>query len=175
MIKNMIAKQLDKQEQDFGVSLDYVRHILNTSLPAFFKFGMFMPLAQHRRSLPPEAFAVARIVATRDEDCGTCVQLEVNQAQKTGTASAILQAILNDTPDDLPLELATVYHFTQAVIGQTGTEDQYRTDIVSQWGEEALVELALAIASARAFPIIKRSLGYATRCSLVEIQVKDAA
>jgi hypothetical protein len=40
------------------------------------------------------------------------------------------------------------------------------------WGiHEGLVELALAIASARVFPIAKRALGYATSCTLVDAKV----
>ncbi|MEM7133499.1 MAG: hypothetical protein AAF702_44805 [Chloroflexota bacterium] len=172
MIKPIIEKQLDQQEKTFGVSLDYIRHILRTSFSSFFKFGLFMPLAQHRNKLPLDAFAVARIVATRDEDCGTCVQLEVNEARRQGVSAKVIQSVLDNAPDTLPSELATIYHFTRAVIEQTGTEETYRTSIQEKWGEEAVVELALAIGSSRLFPIVKRSLGYATSCSLVEIQVK---
>lgn len=171
MIKSILAAQLTRQEQSFGVSLDYVRHILRTSFASFFKFGLFMPLAQHRKKLPADAFAVARIVTTRDEDCGTCVQLEVNQARGQGVTTEIIQAVLDNSPDSLAPELADVYHFTRAVIEQTGAEEIYRQSIRNHYGEEALVELALAIGSSRFFPVVKRSLGYATRCALVEIKV----
>lgn len=40
-----------------------------------------------------------------------------------------------------------------------------------RYGEEGLVELALAIASARVFPVTKRALGYALSCSKVEVRV----
>ena len=55
MIRYLILKQLDKQERSLGESVDYVRHILRSSLIAFFKFALFTPLAQHRRNLPPAA------------------------------------------------------------------------------------------------------------------------
>jgi hypothetical protein len=73
MIRYLILKQLDKEEHSLGESLEYVRHILRSSLRAFIKFALFTPLAQHRLKLPPTPYRVARIVATQDEDCGTCV------------------------------------------------------------------------------------------------------
>ena len=63
MIRYLILKELDKQERSLGESVDYVRHILRSSLPAFFKFALFTPLAQHRRKLPPAPYHVARIDA----------------------------------------------------------------------------------------------------------------
>jgi hypothetical protein len=68
MIRYLILKQLDKEERSLGESLDYIRHVLRTSLSAFFKFALFTPLAQHRRKLPAAPYRVARIVATQDED-----------------------------------------------------------------------------------------------------------
>lgn len=169
MIRTIVRKQLDNQEKDFGISLDYVDHILQTSLISFIKFAMFMPLAQHRRQLPSEAYAIARILATKYEDCGTCVQLEVNHARKAGVSADIIHAVLENMPSELTPELARVYHHTWAVINGIGFEETYRDEIRAQWGEEALVELALAIGSSRFFPIVKRSLGYATSCSAIEM------
>ena len=171
MIRYLILKQLDKQERSLGESVDYVRHILRFSLPAFFKFALFTPLAQHRRRLPPTPYRVARIVATRDEDCGTCVQIEVNLARRERVPDAVIRAVLNDRPEDLTPELAEVYRFTKAVVGASGEEAELRQRIRGRYGEDGLVELALGIAAARVFPVTKRALGFATSCALVEIKV----
>jgi hypothetical protein len=40
-----------------------------------------------------------------------------------------------------------------------------------RYGDEGLVELALAIASCRTFPVTKRVLGYAVSCSDVAVHV----
>lgn len=171
MIRNLILKRLDKEERALGESVDYVRHIVRTSLPAFFKFALFTPLAQHRRKLPPTPYRIARIVATQDEDCGTCVQIEVNLARKEGVPADVIRTVLNNRPEALPRELADVHRFAKAVVEASGQEDELRQRIREQYGEEGLVELALGIAAARVFPVTKRALGYATSCALVKVQV----
>jgi alkylhydroperoxidase family enzyme len=171
MIRGLILKRLDKEERSLGESVDYVRHIVRSSLPAFFKFALFTPLSQHRRTLPPTPYRVARIVATQDEDCGTCVQIEVTLARRDGVPADIIRAVLNNRPQDLTPALGEVYRFTKAVVEANGEEEELRQRIRERYGEEGLVELALGMAAARVFPVTKRALGYATSCSLVEIKV----
>src|SRR3712207_1977077 len=120
MIRTLILKRLDKEERSLGESVDYLRHLVRTSLPAFFTFALFTPLAQHRRKLPPAPYRVARIVATRDEDCGTCVQIEVNLARKEVVPADVIRAVLNHRPDDLAPALADVYSFARSVVEASG-------------------------------------------------------
>ena len=171
MIRKLILRRLDAEEQALGESLEYLRHIVRTSLRSFLRFALFTPLAGNRRKLSESAYRIARIVATRDEDCGTCVQIEVNLARKEGVPTEFIRAVLNNRPDDLPAELVDVYRFAIAVVEASGEEDQLRQRLRAQLGEEAFVELALGIAAARVFPITKRALGYAKSCALVEFQV----
>ena len=171
MIRNLILHRLDAEERALGESLDYLRHIVRTSLKSFLRFALFTPLAGNRRKLSESAYRIARVVATRDEDCGTCVQIEVNLARKEGVPPEFIRAVLNKRPDELPAELADVYRFAVAVVEASGEEDQLRQRLRAQLGEEAFVELALGIAATRVFPIAKRALGYAKSCALVEFQV----
>jgi alkylhydroperoxidase family enzyme len=165
MLRSFILKQIDAQERQVGGSMDYVRHILRTSLPSFFKFSMLMPLTQHREKLPASAYHVACIVAA--QDCVSSVQIQVNLAQQNWVSAGIVQAALTDRPEDLPLQLAIVYRFTKAVV-ENGDTHQLREQIRKLYGEEALVELALAIASSHIFPITKRALGFATSCDRIK-------
>jgi alkylhydroperoxidase family enzyme len=171
MIKWLIQKRLDAAERELGQPVDYVRHILGVSLGAFLKFTNFLSVSNYRRVLPVELYHIARIVATRDEDCGTCVQIEVNLAKKDGLPLDQLRLVLDRKPEALPEDLADVYRFAEAVVTASGDEREFRERIRARHGERALVELSLAIASCRTFPIIKRALGYATRCALVEIKI----
>jgi alkylhydroperoxidase family enzyme len=171
MIRKLILRRLDAEERSLGESLDYLRHVVRTSLPSFIKFALFTPLSQHRRKLPPAPYRVARIVATQDEDCGTCVQIEVNLARKDGVPAEFVRAVLDGRPEGLPPELEEVYRFAKAVVGASGEEGELRERLRERYGEEGLVELALGIAAARVFPVTKRALGYATSCALVEVRV----
>ena len=174
MMQWLIFNRLAAAERKLGASLEYVRHLYRVSPGGFFKFARIMPLAAYRKKLPAEPCYVARLVATRHEDCGTCVQIEVNQALADGVAPAVIQATLDGRLDDLPAELAEVYRFAEGVVGATGEEDPLRDRMRQRWGEAGLAELALAIASCRVFPSVKRALGYATSCSKMRIDVAAA-
>ncbi len=171
MLRSFIIARLKKDERRLGGSLEYLRHILRVSLPSFFKFIRIIPLAKYRKILPPGPYHVARLVATRDEDCGTCVQIEVNLARESGVAREHLQAVLDRRPVDLPEELSDVYRFAEGVVTASGQEDTLRQKLRERYGEAGLVELALALASCRVFPITKRALGYAVHCSAVTIDM----
>src|SRR6266487_2344193 len=106
MLRSLIRSRLKVDERRLGGSLEYVRHILRVSLRSFFKFLRIIPLAHYRRALPPGPYHVARIVATRDEDCGTCVQIAVNLAQEDGVSNEHLRAVLDRKPENLPDDLA---------------------------------------------------------------------
>jgi alkylhydroperoxidase family enzyme len=121
--------------------------------------------------LPVGAFHVARLVAVRIQDCGPCVQTVVNIAKEDGVDPAILKAALAGDFDALPESLRDVARFAEAVTGATGEENTYRDRLRAVFGEEAMVELALAIALCQTFPILKRGLGHARSCSLVKVEV----
>ena len=171
MFRYLLNKRLNSAERQFGESLDYLRHILRFSLPAFLRFGGFVPLSSYRRVLPPEPWHVARMVATREADCGTCLQLVVNVAKKSGVSHDILRAVLDRRSHDLPKDLADCYRFSEAVVRATGEEDALREHLRARYGEAGLFELALAIASCGVFPVAKRALGYAKSCALVNVEV----
>jgi alkylhydroperoxidase family enzyme len=171
MLRRLILGRIASAEKDWGVSLEYCRFILRVSLRAFFKFGKFLAVDEYRRVLPPGPCYVARIVAIRDEDCGTCVQIAVSQAKKAGVPAELLRAVLDGKLDRLPEELRDAYHFAEAVVTANGEEDTWRERIRLRYGDEGLIEMALAIASCRVFPITKRALGYAVSCSAVAVRV----
>ncbi len=170
MLRWLINKRLDAAEKKLGASVDYMRHIAKVSLRAFFKFARFMPMAEYRKTLPVEPFHIARLVAVKHEDCGTCVQIEVNLAKHDGISTELLQIVLDGKVDALPKELANVYRFAQAVVTQQD-DIELREVIRQQYGEDGLVELALTIAASRVFPMTKRVLGYSLSCSKVHVNL----
>ena len=171
MLRYLILKKLDSVERRLGQPVDYLRHIVRTSLRSFFKFLKIMPISEYRRALPPDAWHVARIVATRDADCGTCVQIELNLAKEDRISPEILRAVIDGKPEQLSTELADVYRFTVAIVRASDDADGLRERVRKSYGEAGLIELALAIGSSRFFPIVKRTLGFATACSRVKLSL----
>lgn len=171
MLEWIVNRLLARRERQLGVSLEYIRHIYRISPAGFAALRQAMPLTQFRQTLPLDAYSVGRLVAARHEDCGSCVQIEVNLARQGGVSPDILRAVLNDRPEELPTSLAQVYHFARCVVATDGTEEPYREAIRQRYGEQGLVELALGIASCRIFPTTKRALGYATSCAQVAVEI----
>jgi alkylhydroperoxidase family enzyme len=171
MLRRFILGRIAAAEKDLGVPLEYCRYIVRVSLRAFFKFAKFLAVDEYRRVLPPAPFHVARIVAVRDADCGSCVQIAVNQAKKAGLPAETLRAVLDGKLDDLPEEVRDAYRFAEAVVTANGEEDALRERIRLRYGDEGLIEMALAIAACRVFPMVKRTLGYAVSCSAVAVRV----
>lgn len=174
MLRWVIGRKLDAVERELGESADYLRFLVRASLPAFLTFTKFLAVVDHRRKLPRDAHHVARLVATRDEDCGTCVRVEIRLARKAGLAPDVIRAVLQRAPDRLPAPLADVYRFTESVVTARGDEEPLRRRIRDAYGDAALAEMALAIAACRAFPIVKRTLGYATSCARVDLEAAFA-
>ena len=167
----LFERAVARQERALGVPLAYLRTIGDASMAAFLKFGLFAPLAAHRRVVPPAPWHLARLAATRVQDCGACVQIVVNAARADGVPAATLRAALADALDQLPELEALAHRFGHAVAAREANVDALRGDVAQFFGEEGVVELALAIATAQLFPIVKRGLGQAQACSLVQVDV----
>lgn len=171
MLRSLIRRKLNSVEKQLGAPIDYLRFILDTSLPAFFKFSKIIPLAAYRRALPVEPYHLAILVASRDADCGGCVQIGVNMAKRDGVDVALIRAAAEGRYDDLPPDLNLVCRFAESVVRNDGRDAELRPEIVSRYGNEGLVELAMAIASCRVFPTTKRALGYAEGCQLDRLTI----
>ena len=173
MIRWLILMRLDAAEKKIGISLDYLREILHAAPTVFFKFMKLKPLAAHHRVLPDNVLHVARIVATRQYDCGDCVQMALNFARQQGMPQDTLQAVINENIDLLEEELFEAYRFAESVASGTHEEAEWRERICQRFGNEGVIELSLATAIAGVFPIMKRGMGYATSCANLVEETRD--
>lgn len=170
LMQRFLFRWIDSFEKQTRVSAEYARWMANVSPRAFMKFGKLGQLAQYRRALPADAAAVAHLIAARSEDCGPCVQISINLSLRGGVSKDILRAVLDRQPDRLPPELADVFHFAESVVSG-GEDETLRQRIRNHYGDEALIEMGLALAVGRTFPVVKRTIGYAKSCSLMKIEI----
>ncbi len=172
MLRWFLHRKLNSEEKKLGVSVDYLRHVVDVSPAAFLRFASILPFANSRKVLPKDAWFVAEIVTLQHEDCGPCLQIGVNLARQAGVDPALLRAVLDGNCDDLPQEMVDVLRFTQSVLSAAGDEDELREKLRKRYGERGLIELSYAIASSRIPPTVKRCLGYAKSCSAVAVEVR---
>lgn len=167
----LVRWKIRSAEKKTGEPLDYLREMFDHAPGAFWQFVKVAKASGYRSKLPPAAFHVARLVTIRIQDCGPCLQTCVNLAKADGVEPAILKAALAGHHDELPEALGDVARFSEAVTGNTGEAENYRDRLRSVFGDEAMVELALAITLCQTFPILKRGLGHAKSCSLVKVEI----
>ena len=171
IVNPVFEHAIAKQEADLRVSMPYLRKIAESSASAFLKFGMFSPLALHRKVTAPEVWHLARLGATQAQDCGTCVQVVVNAALNDDVSPSVLQTALSGGDFGPDHQLALDYG--RAVAYDDEGVNAIVERVRDRWGNDALVELALAVATTQVFPIVKRGMGLAVSCSLVEIEVAE--
>lgn len=181
MIKSLLHKGLNKFSDQYGYNVDYMRHILDTNLKAFFKFGLFQTMSQHMEGVPPEIYLAASLRAALHDDCGPCVQLVTNMALQAGVDPKIVSNIVSNDLDNLPAEVALVVRFTNLVMLHSPESDDLRPELVEKYGDNGLITLGFAISSARVYPALKYTLGYGKACHKIVVQdqtlapVRDAA
>jgi alkylhydroperoxidase family enzyme len=172
MVPRALVERIARaQERRLGGSMDYLRRLGAASGAAFLKFGLFAPVAQHRRALAPAPWHLARVAATHTADCGPCVQVTVSAARLDGVAPATLRAALDGDLDALPPDEALAVRFGRAVA--TGAPDlaDATEAVADRFGEAGRTEMALAVATALVFPHLKRGLGLAVACELGGITI----
>lgn len=169
MLKTFIEKMLRKQEEVTGESVDYLRDLHAAAPGALWRFVCFLPMSRFRKSLPLEAQAVARIAAVHAEDCGPCLQTVVNLMTVAGVAPQTLRAAVTRDLAAMDERTRTVFEFAEAIVNRDIHSEELRPLIEGWWGKAAMADLALAIASTRVFPTVKRVMGYGQACSRVTI------
>ena len=158
-----------QSEKQTGEQSDFIRDMLDASRGAFWKFGLFIPMARHKGPLPGAAIHAARIAAVHAEDCGPCLQTTINNAAHDQVDPAILRALVEGNVEALDLQTRTVFLFARALVARDLEAETYRAQIERWWGKAGLTEIALAVAATRVFPTVKRAMDYGEACLRVTI------
>ncbi|MFO0697842.1 MAG: hypothetical protein U0236_01345 [Nitrospira sp.] len=155
-------------EARLRVATGYITELGEASFSGFIKFVLFLPLAGHRGSTDSTLLHVARLVAFRHEDCGSCLQGAINVALDEGVAPSSIAAVLDGNHSTMPPAVSLIVRFTEGVLAMDSSECEPRQEILARYGVTTLAELSLAIASARVFPTVKRGLGHSVSCDAVK-------
>jgi alkylhydroperoxidase family enzyme len=162
-------KELAAFEQRYGYDADYVRNILKAVPDAMIPYGHLMELSKYVKDIPLDAYFAAKLVAVLQEDCGPCVQLCIRMAEEAGVSPATLQALLSNKPELLPEDAKLAYLFTRATLAHNPEADVLRESILDRWGMGALMSLSFGMIAARAFPMLRYSMGYGQSCTRVMV------
>jgi hypothetical protein len=169
MIKWVLRRAIDKFERQWKYDASYMRDLIDTSPRAAWMFSRAAALGQFRRDIPLEPWFAAGITSVRHEDCGPCTQLGVQMAERAGVSPAVIRALLTDSSDAMPPDVALVWKFTLATLAHDAAADEYREAILKRWGRLGLISLAFAITAGRIYPTVKYALGHGKACMRVVV------
>jgi hypothetical protein len=147
---------------------DYMAELARAPGHAFDRFLGFMPASAHRHDAPPALFHAARIGAVLAEDCGACAMIAARGALADGVDRETVNALLAGTVEG---DLAIGFRFGQAIASQSAEAAELGDAIEAMRGRVVRLELAMTAALVRAYPGLKRGMGYAQSCALTRLQV----
>jgi hypothetical protein len=164
MFKSYLHGKIKATERVFGYDATYLHEMLDASTRAFMKFGLFQAMANHRDGVPKQAWYAAKLAAAMSEDCGPCSQLIVDMALKAGVEAKILAALARGDFHHAGADATLGYLYGQAVATNSPDTVKLSIDAEAKYGKRGHVSLALAVASARVYPTLKRGLGHGASC-----------
>lgn len=133
------------------------------------KFRRFMDFAMHGHAASAEQLAMARLGAAQAEDCGPCVEIAARGAVAIGmareTVNAALAGGLSDGPEREALEFGRALALNAPELAGVGDA------IEAHHGRAVRTELAVAAATARVHPALKRGLGFGGACPAQPLQL----
>ena len=160
LLQLLIEKIIKSTEKSLNSSSDYLRHIARISPQAFLYFGMSTPLAAYRKKAPAEAYHVARLVAVAREGCKSSLEIEKTLARRAGLDASPIGAAIENNREKLGETAQLAHDFAVALLGSCEKSlEAPRQKSREILGEAATMELAMAVASCRMFPTIRRGLG----------------
>ena len=175
MSRWLLTKLLEWSKSQIGdVEMDYAYHLRDVAPGRLWRFSMIKVVEGGRKFTPPGVYHAAGMAAAMVEDCGPCVQIHVNLALKDGVDAEVLRALAARRLDKVPADVALGFSFGDAVAHGV-MADEWRDQIRTKWGEQAVIELAFTIATARFYPAVKRGMGYAHTCERVVIDNRATA
>ena len=169
MRKFFARKFINRFGDHYQYNVDYLHFMLETSPAAFFKFSKFMTLSRHGESASVSALFTARIVGAVSEDCGPCVQLNVNIAREAGVAAEDIAAVLRRDKTVMSPDVRVAFDFADAILRRAGDDDGPREKVRARWGDKGVIDLTIALQASRFYPMVKSGLGFAKTCQRVDV------
>jgi hypothetical protein len=174
MISWIARRYIDAFAKRYDYEPAYMHAMLREAPEAFFKFARAADASRHRKAAPVAAIFAVKLVGTIAEDCGPCTQLVVNMAREAGVDETQVAAILERDEAAMHASAALGFRFADAIV-RGGENDAARDAVRAAWGERGVIELSMALALTRIFPMLKAGMGYHKECRRVRVGARDVA
>ncbi len=164
-------EMLEGFQSHYDYDTTYMKEMLKVNPKAYQTFEAFLPMASFKDKAPADVIFVAKITSMKNEDCGACLQLNVDMAVEAEVDKDIIKEVLFNEGKDLSDELKDMYDFTLAVGNKQSVDSNLYDRINKRYSQDIMTEIALAIASTKVFPTVKRVLNDFHSCSVIQLKV----
>lgn len=164
-------EMLEGFQNHYNYDTTYMKKMLETNFDAYANFEAFLPMASFKKETPDDIMFVVKLTSMKNEDCGGCLQLYVDMAIEAGVNKEIINEIIFNQGKNLSTILKEVYDFTLAVSNKETIESKTYDKMNKKYSKAIMTEIALAIASTKVFPTIKKVLNDFHSCSMIQIKV----
>ena len=167
MLKWILHTMTRKFERAYDYDGTYMHEIVDLSAGAGLRLSALPFMSGYRDGAPAELWAGAALASSLDGDCGPCAQLTVDFALEAGVRPAALRACLAGEYEEAGLA-GLGFRFARAAIADDPETEVLRSQIVQRFGRRALVAVAFATATSRAYPVLKRAMGHGAACQRLD-------
>ena len=164
-------EMLEGFQNHYNYDTTYMKEMLVSNPKAYEIFEAFLPMASFKDKAPTDVIFVAKLATMKNEDCGKCLQLNVDMALETGVDKEIIKEVVFNEGKNLSRDLKEIYDFTLAVANKEDIEANLYDKINKKYSKAILTEIALTIASTKVFPAVKRVLNDFHSCSVIQLKV----
>ena len=169
MFRWFLRRQVAAFERTWNYDARYIHELIDADPRAAMDFGKVMGMSRYRRDISAAPHWAAGLVAVMAEDCGPCMQLTIDMAQREGVDPAVLCAVVARDFQAMPYEVALATRFAEKTLKHAPEADDLREEVLRLWGRRGLISLAFAVTSARLFPTMKYALGHGHACKRLTI------
>ena len=174
MLRALLKRTIEDMERKYAYDASYMREVLDVSPWTFLRFGVVTTLGRGRRA-PGVALAAAALAGTLAEDCGPCTQISLDLAAEAGVPPAVLRGVLAGDEAAMGETAAVAWRFARASLARDMEAcDPLRDEIVRRWGKGGLVDISMALTTARMYPTLKYAMGHGKACSRVTVAGQPA-
>jgi hypothetical protein len=174
MLKKILHYFISKLERKYGYDAGYLHAMIESSPALAREFSHVPKLSQYRKKAPVRLHALAGLAAAKSEDCGPCLQLGIDMSHEAGVDTETLKKVVKN-PEQLSGDDKLVFDYATAVANNAADAESLRQQVEKKFGRDILIELAMAIATTRVYPALKRGMGYAKSCQIVNFDFKKAS
>lgn len=168
MLKWILHLLTRKMERTYSYDSTYLHEIIDASTGAALRFSALPLMSQYRGGAPAELWAGAALGSSLEGDCGPCVQLTVDHALEAGVEPDLLRACLQRDFGAAGIT-GLGFRFAEAAIAGDPAVDTLRAEIENNFGKTAVLSVAYATATSRAYPVLKRALGHGLACQHINL------